>query len=364
MANEKKGLNISNAIKIGALITAVILIAFSANYIISTETTNTEQWNNFDSFENTEMKEKLNEKNLPEPIEKSFSEKGLPLSNPKISVEGHNEEWKIIGEDQTYLIKKENEKLHAYSKFITVATASNLEYFAEELAGEKIQIRTIVPAGQCPGHFDTKPKDVEAVKDAELVLWNGLETWLSDLIDSSGNEEVMKNKSPNVPWGPTWGAKKYVENTSDALIEAYPHFENSIKKNEENLLYSIDQYGDNLTKRAEKKETEDVKVISQKFKVGFVKWLGFEVVKTYISPEKLSPSEMDNLIKVAKKENVRIIVSNKPTDTTIGEKVTNEADIEHVILRTWPGSGEEGETYFDMIENNSEKLFTAMHKQK
>ncbi len=107
MANEKKGLNISNAIKIGALITAVILIAFSANYIISTETTNTEQWNNFDSFENTEMKEKLNEKNLPEPIEKSFSEKGLPLSNPKISVEGHNEEWKIIGEDQTYLIKKE-----------------------------------------------------------------------------------------------------------------------------------------------------------------------------------------------------------------------------------------------------------------
>lgn len=362
MKNEKKGLNTSNAIKIGAGIIAVILIAFSVNYIISTETTNTEQWNNLNSFENTEMEKKLNEKNLPSTIEESLTEKGLPLSNPKISVESKNEEWRIIGENQTYLIKKENGKLHIYSKFITVATASNLEYFAEELTDEKILIRTIVPAGQCPGHFDTQPKDVEAVKDAELVLWNGSETWLSDLIDSSGNEDVMKNKSPNGPWGPTWGAKKYVENTSDALIEAYPYFENSIKKREENLLDSIDQYGDNLTKRAEGEGTENIKVISQKFKVGFVKWLGFEVVETYISPEKLSPSEMDNLIEVAKKENVRIIVSNKPTDTTIGEKVSNEADVEHVILRTWPGSGGEGETYFDMIENNSEKLFAAMDK--
>jgi len=358
--NEKISKNTSKSIIVGIGIIVAILIAFSIFYTSSTVNENTDEWTSLYSFDNTEMKKKLNEEILPKTMEKDLKKGQFPISNPNISVEKENKEWKVIDENRTYIVKKENKKLQIYSKFITVATASNLEYFAKELAGEKIQIRTIVPAGQCPGHFDTQPRDVEAVKDAELVLWNGLETWLSDLIDSSGNEDVMKNKSPNGPWGPTWGAKKYVENTADALIRAYPYFENSIKKKEENLMDSINLSGDNLTGIAEKKGTENIKVISQKFQQGFVKWLGFEVVETYISPQKLSSVEMDNLIKLAKNENVKIIVSNKPTDTTIGKKVANEADIEHVVLRNWPGSGGKGETYFDMIENNAEKLFLAM----
>ncbi|KXA88554.1 hypothetical protein AKJ61_04665, partial [candidate division MSBL1 archaeon SCGC-AAA259B11] len=87
-------------------------------------------------------------------------------------------------------------------KPIVVATTTNLGYFANEVGGNNIEVLNLVPAGACPGHYDTRPTDVEAIVDADLILWNGFEPWLMELVESAGNREVLMNKGPGGEWGP------------------------------------------------------------------------------------------------------------------------------------------------------------------
>lgn len=242
---------------------------------------------------------------------------------------------------------------------IVLATANNIAYFAEEMSGEKIKVHSIVPPGECPGHYDTRPSDVTKVAEADLILWNGLEVWVDDLIKSSENPEVKLNKAPKGPWGPPWGAKKYIENIADAMVSVYPQYENVIEERENRLLSQVESCADNLKGRAREENVGGTKVICQQFQKGFVEWLGFDVVKVYPSPEDVSAGELNDLIKLADNENIGIIVSNKPSGIDVGVAVAQDADIEHVILSNFPGSREGENTYFDMVRNNTERLFSA-----
>ncbi len=243
------------------------------------------------------------------------------------------------------------------NKPIVVATSSNLGYFAEGIGGEEVEVRTIVSPGACPGHYgaDTSWSDVNTVADADLVLWNGMETWVKDLIDKSGNEDAILNKAPTGPWGPPWGAKKYIENTTNALISVCPQYENMFKERENKLISKINSCADNLKDRAAEENVDEVKVICQQFQQGFVKWLGFQIEETYSSPDSLN--RVQELIDIAKNENVDIIVSNNPGGTDVGKEVASSTGVEHVVLSNFPGSRED--TYLEMIRSNAERLFSA-----
>lgn len=243
------------------------------------------------------------------------------------------------------------------NKPVVVATSTNLGYFAEEVGGEEIDVRSIVPPGYCPGHYDTLPSDVNAIANADLVLWGGIEPWIEDLIANSGNEKVILNKTPAGPWGPPWGAKKYIENITDALTLVFPQHKESFEKRENQLISRINSCADNLKEQAIEKNLSETKVICQQFQKGFVEWLGFEVVKTYPSPEQVSNQEIENLINVAQSGDVAMIFSNNPSGTSVGEGVVSETEIEHVVLSNFPGSRED--TYCEMIRSNAQRLFSA-----
>lgn len=327
------------------------------------------------------------------------------------------------------------------NKPVVVATANNLGYFAEEIGGEEVEVRAIVKAGACPGHYQAKTSDVNTIANAELILWNGLETWIKDLIASSGNnyvylfsidesienivnklnnENVSKrlreihernyfplsenvsvsveengeswriedktktrtyyarttkgklkiytnlilNKAPAGPWGPPWGAKKYIENVTDALTLIYPQHKEVFEERENKLISKINSCAENLKEQAMAKNVSETEVICQQFQNGFVEWLGFNVVKTFPSPEQLSAKQVGNLIRIAKNRNVAIVISNNPSilenDTLCpGSNIASEAGIEHVILSNFPGSRGGEDTYCEMIRSNAERLFSA-----
>lgn len=245
------------------------------------------------------------------------------------------------------------------NKPVVVATSTNLSYFAEEIGREEVEVHSIVQAGACPGHYQTSPGDVEAIANADLVLWNGMESWVKDLIDSSGNTDVTLNKSPAGPWGPPWGAKKYIENVTDALTLIFPQHKESFEERENQLISSIESCADNLKSRAMEENVGETKVICQQFQRGFVEWLGFKVVKSYPTPEQVSLSQISELEAIADNEDVALIISNKPSGTSVGETISESTNVEWVILSNFPGSREGESTYIKMIRNNADRLFSA-----
>lgn len=71
-----------------------------------------------------------------------------------------------------------------------VATYSILGDMVENVAGDNVELTTMVGPGEDTHTFEASPSDSQALADANLVFENGLEfeTWLDELYDSSGSE--------------------------------------------------------------------------------------------------------------------------------------------------------------------------------
>ena len=72
------------------------------------------------------------------------------------------------------------------------ASISVIGDLTEEVAGDRAEVFTIVPAGADVHTFQPSPSDAQKISGSEVVFQNGLglEDWMGDLVDSAGGEDV------------------------------------------------------------------------------------------------------------------------------------------------------------------------------
>ena len=73
-------------------------------------------------------------------------------------------------------------------RLTVVATTPHVADLAENVGGDRVDVRTIVPAGADPHDYEPRPSDVAAIADADLVLRSGgeVDEWLDDVLDNAG----------------------------------------------------------------------------------------------------------------------------------------------------------------------------------
>jgi ABC-type Zn uptake system ZnuABC Zn-binding protein ZnuA len=71
-----------------------------------------------------------------------------------------------------------------------VATITPLGFLVQELGGERVSVRVLVPPGASPHAFEPRPSDLAAVAGAALFVSAGAGVFLDDLDDRShGRDE-------------------------------------------------------------------------------------------------------------------------------------------------------------------------------
>ncbi|MEK9160175.1 MAG: zinc ABC transporter substrate-binding protein [Patescibacteria group bacterium] len=68
-------------------------------------------------------------------------------------------------------------------KLQVVASIYPWAFFAEQIGGDLLEVRTLVPLGLEPHDYDPSPDDLKALYDANLFIYNGaaLEPWVTDV---------------------------------------------------------------------------------------------------------------------------------------------------------------------------------------
>lgn len=120
-------------------------------------------------------------------------------------------------------------------RLTVVTTLSVLADLIEQVGGDKVQVKALVPPGGVVETYQPTPNDVKSVAQAGIVFYNGahLEEWIDDTIRSAGKRDVpivvLSQGLPTIAeadnrpnphlWLDVANAKAYVERIRDALAK-------------------------------------------------------------------------------------------------------------------------------------------------
>jgi zinc/manganese transport system substrate-binding protein len=80
-----------------------------------------------------------------------------------------------------------------HAELKVVATLSDLGWIAEEVGGEDVEVSVLCPGHQDPHYLPAKPSLGKRLREADLLVYNGLELeigWLPVLLQAAGNPHI------------------------------------------------------------------------------------------------------------------------------------------------------------------------------
>jgi zinc transport system substrate-binding protein len=235
------------------------------------------------------------------------------------------------------------------------ATTSAIGAIVNEIGKDKVDVVTIVSAGMCPGHFDIKPGDITRLEDAKIILSHGFEGWVENLLSSihAENPNAIALKLEE-NWMIPKIQKTAAKQITEILTEISPENRDFYERNLRIYESTIDSVVSEIRRMEDR--FERTKTICSEHQGEFLDWLGFDVVATYGRPEELTPTGLLEIMRMAKKEEVRIVIDNLQSGGEAGREIAEEIGARHAVLTNFPLEG----SYIASLRDNVDRLAAAL----
>ena len=279
------------------------------------------------------------------------------------------------------------------SKLNVVATNSIIADITKNIAGDKINLHSIVPVGQDPHEYEPLPEDVKKTSKADLIFYNGinLETggnaWFTKLVENAQKKENKdyyavsegvdviylegqneKGKEDPHAWLNLENGIIYAQNIAKRLIEKDPDNKATYEKN-------LKAYVEKLT-ALDKEAKEKFNNIPEEKKMivtseGCFKYFSkaYNVPSAYIweinTEEEGTPDQIKSLVEKLRKTKVPSLfvessVDDRPMKTV--SKDTNIPIYAKIFTDSIAEKGEEGDSYYSMMKYNLDKIAEGLSK--
>jgi len=256
---------------------------------------------------------------------------------------------------------------HAQPSADIIAGSSFITNIIQDVADGKLEPRTFIPPGVCPGHYDVKPDDVVALANSQaFFIHNYQQNYenVTGLIAAAENPDLIitvLNVTGN--WMTPPVQAEAVDKIAQALGEIDPenaaYYEGKAAERAQAILAKGEEVRNKLLEAG----IEDVKVICAEMQAGFVNWAGFDVVATFGRPEDLSVLQMEELIADAKEAGVALAIDNLQSGATAtSETMAQDIGAIPVTISNFPGGFENTETWEKAIDKNVDLLLEALNE--
>jgi len=297
-----------------------------------------------------------------------------------------------------------------------IATFSVLGDLVGNVAGDLVELKTLVPPGADAHTFEPSPADSVALAEAQVVFENGLEfeSWLADLVTASGSQAERVSVSEGIDlieategdheeegdhdehaeetatagedehgdedehgefdphvWHDVNNAIHMVERIRDGLAAADPANADTYRANADTYLQQLKDLDAFVVDRVDTLPAERRKLVTTHDTFGyFARRYGFEIVGTTlgsVSTEVADPSAADivALVEQIKAVGVPTIFSESIEGGSVTERIAREAGDELAPTLYTDALGEpgsDGETYERMMRYNVETMVMALSK--
>jgi ABC-type Zn uptake system ZnuABC Zn-binding protein ZnuA len=266
-----------------------------------------------------------------------------------------------------------------------VATTVIIAVMAQEVGGDLVDLRGLVPAGADPHEFEPKASDLRAIERAQLILRHGLQydDWLTGTLSAGTRAKVVTTTSGIAPykmregvklvddphvWHDPEHAKRMVQNVTTGLTSVAPvnraHYEPRA------IAYSQRLDAARARTRAILAEIPVTrrKLVTNHDALGyFARAYGLEVVGTVIPSQSTqaepSAAETAALLDAIRRERVKAIFAESTVNPKLAAALARDAGITivHDLYTDSLGPlGSGAETVEGMWLHNARKIADAL----
>jgi zinc transport system substrate-binding protein len=248
-----------------------------------------------------------------------------------------------------------------------MAGSSLIGNIIHDVADGKLETRTLIPPGVCPGHYDVKPSDIEALANSKALFIHDYQEYFTNItgaIEAADNPDLtvtVINITGN--WMVPAVQAEAVDKIAQALGELDPENAAYYQQRAADREQAILAKGEDVEDRLQEAGVEGVKVLCADMQVGFVQWAGFDIVAIYGRPEDLSPADVTQLITEAKQAGAALIIDNLQSGSaTLGASIEQDVEAIPVTISNFPGGFENTETWEKAIDKNVDLLLEALNE--
>lgn len=295
-------------------------------------------------------------------------------------------------------------------KLKAVATTSIIGDLVQNVGGEKVDVRVLLPPGTDPHSYSPTPSDVQAISEAAVLFENGLglEAWLEELLDNAGGSRqtviVSQGLTPltgfedqahseesehasqtasaatehhddqhgegNDPhmWLDVQNAIGYVHSIRDGLKQVDPAGATTYDANATAYITQLQQLDAEVVQQVAAVPKDQRKLITNHDTFGyFAKRYEFEVVGSVFenisTEQEPSAQQIAQLVQLIREQNVPAIFTENTVNPRLAEQVAAEAEIKVVTDLYTDALGEAGSTgdsYIKMMRYNVQQIVGAL----
>ncbi|MFC1466256.1 MAG: metal ABC transporter solute-binding protein, Zn/Mn family [Candidatus Brachytrichaceae bacterium NZ_4S206] len=305
----------------------------------------------------------------------------------------------------------------ANAKLRVLATFSIIADFVQNVAGDKVELITLVGPEMDSHDYEPTPSDAAKLADAQLIFENGLmfESWLDRLYEASGSrakriilsegidprpfehahgedehdheheadakeghshdeekagEHGHGEYDPHV-WQDVRNAIQMVRNIAQALSEADPANADFYAANAEAYIAQLEALDEEIVGLVEQVPEDRRRLVTSHEALGyFADRYGFKMVGAVLgtmSAEAREPSAQDfaKLAEAVKAEGVNVVFLENVTNPQAVERLAKEAGIRigpSLYTDALGAPGSPGATYIDMMRFNVRAIVEALTK--
>jgi ABC-type Mn2+/Zn2+ transport system ATPase subunit/ABC-type Zn uptake system ZnuABC Zn-binding protein ZnuA len=256
-----------------------------------------------------------------------------------------------------------------------VATINIIADMATQVAGNHLEVVSLLPAGTDPHTYEPSPRDAVSISKASLILKNGLhlEGWLDKLIASAGqgipvgevtskitpiqSSDYQNSFDPHA-WMTLPNARLYVEAIEEILSGQFPEHEADFKANKQIYLTEIQNVEKNILDLINQISPEKRFLITSHdaFRY-FSKTYGFQVASILgtSTDADVNLKDINQLIKIVKENKVPAIFVEMAINPKILEQLAKDLNISiggKLFTDSFGPKGSAADSYLKMMYFN------------
>jgi zinc transport system substrate-binding protein len=255
-------------------------------------------------------------------------------------------------------------------------TFNALSEMAVAVGGEYAVVSAIIPDGTEPHDFEPKAKDMVALSEADVFVYNGLglESWAQRAVGAAGNAKLVSVDASagcapiTLPGGGTdphlWlsikGAEIETANIAKGFAAADPAHAESYAKNAASYIAELEKLYDEYSGKIASAPSKVIVTGHAAFAY-FCGDFGIEQnsVEDVFASGEPNPQQLASLVDFARAKKVKTIFAEELASPSVSRTLADEVGAKVATIYTMEGS-EDGKSYIDRMRANLEAVYASL----